>query len=491
MYHEHPIRILKYSVKNLWLLIFPLLRGIRAFTLDVDKLYNWIKGSWFDIMVLGAIIFFGLIRWYFSRITLTEDAVVHTDGVIAKVCTSIPYSKLSAVTVERSFYLIPFGAMRIYCDTSAGIFKSSDMKIMVNKAVCGEIMTKIPNINIKESINYKQKPKLIAVLLFSVFFSSSFSGAVYVAAFFFKGGDLAKDIISVSFDKITAKTSEISQFVIRNIPAAAIGIGTFFLASWLLSFIVNFLRYYGFAIKYDKNYIDIVCGTFTRRRYKITVKQINFVDLRQNLIMKICGFLTINISCAGYGSSNDQMPVAFPIKRKKNLGDGFEKFWLCSGAKNEFRPKIIDLWTYIWSPVIISACIYIAARFVPELFPRFSDLSFFALIMAEIPSVWMILVKFAAAATSGIAVYEDKIKIKYSRGFGFHTVIADKDRIVKMSITQTPMQKAVNKCTVGFYLNGEQSQRHYVKALSCDDADNIAILLGYDPIMIKNKNLFL
>lgn len=51
MYHEHPIRILKYSIKNLWLLIFPLIRGIHAITFDVGKLYHWIKGAWFDIAI--------------------------------------------------------------------------------------------------------------------------------------------------------------------------------------------------------------------------------------------------------------------------------------------------------------------------------------------------------------------------------------------------------------------------------------------------------
>ena len=77
MYHEHPIRILKYSIKNLWLLIFPLIRGIHAITFDVGKLYHWIKGAWFDIAVLAAIIIFGLIRWYFSFIRVTDSMIIH------------------------------------------------------------------------------------------------------------------------------------------------------------------------------------------------------------------------------------------------------------------------------------------------------------------------------------------------------------------------------------------------------------------------------
>ena len=33
-YSEHPLRILRYSIKNIWLLVFPLLRGINAVWTD-------------------------------------------------------------------------------------------------------------------------------------------------------------------------------------------------------------------------------------------------------------------------------------------------------------------------------------------------------------------------------------------------------------------------------------------------------------------------
>ena len=45
VYHEHPVRIIKYSAKNIWLLIFPLLRGINAIRLDRDRMYEWLRGA--------------------------------------------------------------------------------------------------------------------------------------------------------------------------------------------------------------------------------------------------------------------------------------------------------------------------------------------------------------------------------------------------------------------------------------------------------------
>ena len=65
MYHEHPLRILKYSAKNIWLLIFPFLRGLRTYHFSKDFFYTWIQGAWKDILVIGVIVLFGFIRWFF------------------------------------------------------------------------------------------------------------------------------------------------------------------------------------------------------------------------------------------------------------------------------------------------------------------------------------------------------------------------------------------------------------------------------------------
>ena len=69
IYHEHPLRILKYSLKNIWLLIFPLLRGVSVLSFNPKGIYAWIKGAWLDIAVIGIILVYGFIRWYFSQIT--------------------------------------------------------------------------------------------------------------------------------------------------------------------------------------------------------------------------------------------------------------------------------------------------------------------------------------------------------------------------------------------------------------------------------------
>ena len=150
MYHEHPLRILRYSMRNIWLLIFPLLRGLTILQMDAQRFYEWIKGAWLDIAILGLIIVFGFVRWYFSRVSISDKYITHSDGVFIKFRKTIPLESISVATAETPVYMIPFRAMKFSCDTRAGIFKATDMKLLVSTKLCRTLMSHIPDVNVRK-----------------------------------------------------------------------------------------------------------------------------------------------------------------------------------------------------------------------------------------------------------------------------------------------------------------------------------------------------
>lgn len=479
MYHEHPLRILRYSAKNIWLLIFPLLRGVRAIRLDADRLYQWFKGSWFDIAVIGLIILFGYIRWHFSGIQLDDSEIVHWEGITAKIRTAVPYKNVSSVTVERPFYLMPFKALKISCDTSAGVYQRADLQLMVTEKFCNEFLKKVPDVNENNKVNDIPDANPLSILLFSVFFSSGFSGTVYIATFFFKGGDIAHDIINVSLERITETTTKLGGKLLMGIPSVALAVGIFFISAWIVSFVINLFRYMGFTVEGDEHCLKVSCGLFNRREYRITSAHINYTDLRQNLIMKFLGAVTVNISCAGYGSEKNHLPVLLPVKKEKSIGNTLEKIGIFSGVKNDFRPKKNGWWQYIWQPVIISLLIFPTHIIIGKVFPEISELTFFLAVMSEIPAVWFIVANLTAFFTSGISIYDDKIMVRCSKGAGFHTVVAERSRLVKFEIQQTVFQKIGGKCTVCLWLGSEERSHFKVKAMRVGDVMEICRMLGY------------
>lgn len=472
LYHEHPLKILKYSAKNIWLLIFPLLRGIKAYLLDVNRLYEWFKGSWFDILIILIILLFGYIKWKFSFISVNEYTVTHRQGIILKTKTDIPIKNISSITIEHTFYLRAFKAVNFYADTRSGTSSSSnDLHLLLHQTTVNDIMKKIPAVSPQNSIKYSHKPQICLILIFSAFFSSSFSGIAYIATFFFQAGEIARDIIQTSIDIISAETS---KFIIAKIPPIIWGIIIFLLVTWGISFIVNLFRYSGFSIKHDSDIIEVKCGCFTKRRFNIFMKKINYIDIRQNIIMKLFRVMSINISCSGYGLGTKNLPVLVPLITKKTLNENLSDIVHARfSISKQYKPKKTSFWQYIWMPTITAVLILPVTSLITYFFPPFHELAVFVTIMSEIPAVWMIIIKITDLCTSGITFNNGYIQINYSKRFTFHTVITEPEKVAKFYIKQSPFQKIFKKCTVCIYFGNENYVKHTVKAIPIDDAMKI------------------
>lgn len=476
MYREHWFRILRYSLKNIWLLIFPILRGATVLSFDPQGLYAWISGAWKDVAVLGAILLFGFVKWWFTFISVTDGEIIQTSEFIIKVTKRVPVENISAVTSERMFLLRPLKAMKFRCDTRAGIFKSTDMELLVTTEVGRELMERIPKPDTADD-NFPVSTAL-DVLLFSAFFSSGLSGAVYIATFFLKGGDIAHDIVNAWLAKITETTVKISESLIMRIPRTAILTGMVFLIAWLLSFIVNILRYSKFRAVADENYINISCGITNRKEYRIRTAHINYTDLRQNLIMIMRDVVSVNISCAGYGTDSKQLPVISPIRKEDNLGKWFEEINISTKKKLDFRPKVTSIMSYIFFPLTLSAAVFLLYYFGSRYFPQLSEILYFLAIMGEIPLLWLTVVKTVSLFRSGISIDGSRIIVRCTKMTEFHTVIAENKKAVIVEKIQSPLQRIFNKkCSVRICFTAESKSGFTVKSLSVADAEKICNLL--------------
>lgn len=470
VFHEHPLRILRYSLKNIWLLIFPFLRGVSVMHFDPAGVYAWIRGAWMDIAVLGVILIYGLIRWHCSRIEITEKYLIHTEGFIVKIKRTIPFDRISSAASETPFYLVPFRAVNVRCDTRAGILNSTDLKIMVTPHAEKAIMSRIPDINKEEAYKFPN-PGMLSVLLFSVFFSSGFSGTVYIAAFFIKGGDIAYDITKIAMSRITEQAEHIYTKLLSGIPKAAAIAAAFFIAAWLLSFIMNVQRYFRFMLSADNECINVSFGLIKRRHHRLKPMHMNYIDLRQNLLMKFGHVLTVNISCPGYGYSS-HLPVLIPIIRENELRKIPWKQAANINTIPKYRPEWTSFFKYAGLPfigVILVTLLYGISDKVPHL----ADLSLFIVIMGDIPLAWLTMVKTTALLTSGISLKDDLIVIRSSKWTSFHTVIAHPENVVMVQIRQTLFQKPFNKCDVIIWLCGESSSRYKVNALTLKQGKEI------------------
>ena len=105
MRRQHLLKILSYSAKNVWLLIFPLIRGLLSIKLgDAQAFLDWLKGAWFDILTVVLIIFTGYIRWFFSYYIVKEDAIMLKNGVFIKTSRLFLYKRYPLLQKNIPFF---------------------------------------------------------------------------------------------------------------------------------------------------------------------------------------------------------------------------------------------------------------------------------------------------------------------------------------------------------------------------------------------------
>lgn len=489
MYREHPITILKYSTKSLWLLIFPLLRGLRSIHLNVSAFYHWIQGVWFDLLVLGFILLAGYLRWRFTGFSLENRELICTSGVFIRRRTVIPFRHLAVMAVEQPAYLRPLLAFRIQFNTRAGSVKSPDLKLLVRRKDYRIIKQYLRVPRLSPDALHRYLPKWWNIVLFSILFSSSLSGVIYAATFFFQSGRTLDQMLETSLTaQLGNVTAEVAQEVsgtlspyihyIDTVPPIIISIGILLIAAWLLSFLSNILRYIGFRYEQNDSYLHIRTGLFTRRRYLIRRRLIHYVDLRQNLLMKLCRVMSVTLSCAGYGYAKSELPVLIPFVNEKQLSNYVRSILpLRIPQKNQFAPPLKAILQYLWRGLLLAALEPFLIWFLIERMPSISGFLHFFLLMLEIPTVWYLLVRFTALRTTGVTLTENQLRLRYCRGFGFHTVLTDLSGIAKTQVRISPLQRINKRCDLTIYLKDERAHPHLIAGLYQADAQRLLACL--------------
>lgn len=480
MYNEHPIKILKYSKKSLWLLVFPVIRGIYAATLDVNRLYTWLKGVWFDVAALGIILLFGLIRWRLSVIGSDGRSVFSREGIFIIKNTEIRLDKLSSFVNDEPFYYRLIGAARMCCNTCSGAFRDADMIFVLRKK---DLQSLFRDMNHRDQREIKMKKvSFFRTLELSCFLSSSLSGAGYIALFLMNGRAASQDVVFESVDKIVLGGSGSWGGIVSENPSLFVIIGAILIALWLISFFTNVFRYADFSYGYDKNSAVIRCGLISKKYSELILDKVNYADMQQGFMMKLFRLCILTASCSGYGESKNRIPVIVPVCRI----DRMKKQILHKGENISVKPMFSSFIQYVWQPLlfitlVVTACA-IGFRFLQN---RMRILFLTIAVMLVLPFIRLLVCRIVSLFTNKIGIYEDLICISCNQGFRFHNVIALRKNIVKVIVRQTPFQRLSGKINVSFCFTEEKGRKYVIKGLKESEVRKLNII---DPLTEMHLN---
>lgn len=474
MKRQHKIAILKYTTGNFWLLIFPLVRGLVAENFDF---FHWIKGAYLDIIVIFFIFGFAYLRWNYTRFEVREKEFYVKSGVVFRNEFALPYAAVSCASCCRHLLLRPFKAVKISLDSDSHPLSkkrsNADITIIASETDCLQIYNKIPKQSTAIKVSYRASKK--DLVIFSLLFSSTLSGIIFLGTFFIQGSRLIGERLDEEIFSAVSSVTEAVKKIANGATSFSVAITIIIGAGWLISFAGNLLRHISFGITRCGENIDVENGYFSHWKYYVNSAKINYADLRQNLLMKVSKIMSVHVSCTGYGKNKNEIPVFVPITTRRRVMSTMEMMLPDFTQSNiSLKPKRTYIMPFIWLPLTLTAAVPIAALIAGRFFPEWTGAIKFAAAMLEILSVYLLAVKISAKLSTGIGVGRETLTVRYCRAYRFHTVIVPKCRVAYVKIRRTLFQRVSGCCDVIIYTRGERVKGHKVRGLRLDEAENFA-----------------
>lgn len=461
---QHPIAILRYSFRYLFLLSVPLLRGLR-YIRSSQGLVLWARGAWIDLCAILLLILLPFLLWRRNTYSLTDENFILRRGLFLRRETVIPRRHVSTLSVERPFFLRPLRAARIAVDTDAGNAFRADFTLTVGEQHAREILNARQKTD--EPILHRYHAHWTHIVILSLAVSNSLSGVVILATAFYQSGRLLGE---ASRQQLVGNLENAAAYI-RVIPRTAALIMLILIIGWSIAAARNLLRHLPFRVARYDSVLAIRNGALTRRDHLCTASSVHYIDRRQTILCKLFRLAIVFIHCIGYGKGRDTLSLLIPASPLKR-GDKQTMCLLPEFESQEItvRPAPRSLLRYIAYPLWCILLLYPCVRIIAPLFPLWQDLLLHLMLIAYIPLLWAATVKIIDRYTAGFGYGNGFLTMRYSERLTFHTVTVSQSEIVSCRFRQSIFQRRRNTGDLLIYTYSEGPRCHRVRNIRKADA---------------------
>ena len=466
---QHPIKLLSYTTRYFWLLIIPIVRSLYSLSLDANAFKTWLKGTWFDLIVVAAILVFAWLRLVSVTFTFDHEKIIVRRGIFVAAQDVVWYKEISTLSIKQGFLYRLVGASTVYIGTNAGIFDKADITLVMKRSDADRLYASVKGSRAK-SLNYSISTNRLKLLIFSILSSSTLLGVIVALAFIVETWQVFDREVEARI--ILDTLSEFADRLSVIVPPIAAGISIIIAGSWLISFITNVFYFWGYVLTKCSDSLYLKSGLLSRNRHIIKLDRINYIDLKQSFLARMLRISSLHCQCSGYGSTGrSELSVVMPITSSREISGAIsEVFPDYPSPRIELKPAPRSFMGFYFWPALLCVIPLAAYALINAMLPTWSSVAQTAMIIAEIPIVWLAVVKTLSVFTTGIGMSEGHIIMRYSKRYTFHTVIAPKDRITKVVLRQSAMQHISGNCTAIIYTSSDSKTRHHIYGLKLDRA---------------------
>lgn len=480
-HRQHPVKILDYTSKNLWLLLIPLTKHLIA---SHFNLVEWVRINWVDILSITGIFALAAVRWVFVSFNIESDGIVANTGFLGMVRTKVYYSQLTTVTFCQTWYGRPFRAHTMYMETNAKTVTREDVRLVLSKKNAEKLYGYVSVISAGK-IKATYSPRRLHLVVFSMLFSSALTGMILYGTFMFElnklvGTEMERSMLQKVNGEITKIDSQMLNLT-KTVPRIILVIAGVVIGGRLISFIVTLARHWSFTVSRTEKQLLIKSGMLVRRRHIINRDRVNFYDITQTLTMMIFKICSVTLDCTGYGKSRREISVLVPITTYDNVN---ASLGLLVPELPRAEPEIImgkadDVRRFVTLPALFCIIPTAAIQLLDKYFPNHNTDINALIAILTVPMIWLVIVRTAAAFNTSVGFDERGCVLNYCRGFRFHKVLLPKENISMIRITRNPFQLLNDTCNLFVYTIGEKSKPHVINFICYSKLREICKREGY------------
>ena len=479
LHRQHPIKIINYTSKNLWLLLIPVAKYLIAARFDFE---SWIKTNWLDILAIVGIFAFALLRWIFVYFETEDDGIVAHSGLFGALTTKVYYNEITTFSCCQSYFQRLINACTMYIETNAKAVSDIDMKLVLSKRSVDKIFGTVTK-QCEEKPRMTVKAKKKHLLVFSLLFSSTLYGVVIFATFMFGlyqlvGNEVERELIQRVNGEITRMNTTLFRFT-SQIPKIILIIMGIVVGGWLLSFLANLMRHWQFTATRCGSQILIDSGVLSKRKHVINRSKINYLDYEKSLMMKLFRICSVTVYCTGYGIKHREISALIPITTTKEVRKSLKILVPdVPHSEIEIQTKAGDIPRFIFIPVLLSFLPPILGQLAKFFVNQWHDEITIITVIALVPFAWKIIVSVAAAFNTSVGIKNGYCTLRYCRFFRFHKIIMPQKNISKALISQSWIQKISKRCNLYVYTNSQNTRVHVVPNLPLDKTRELCLREG-------------
>ena len=469
-HRQHPIKILGYTSRTLWLLVIPIAKNLVTSHFDIQ---GWLRTYWLDLFTILAIISLAVFRWLFVYYEIGEGSITAHTGPFGLFCTTIFFSEISAMRVEQGIVYRSVQAGALYLETQARSLSKFEIKLVISQKSIEEIF-KLASSRSEGSPMFTVKPKNSLVLIYSLMFSSVLSGLVIFGTLLWQGWRIAgtklRDVpgqVESGLHKVDESTLKLSE----SVPELILLLGGTFIAAWLISFVSNLLNNWNFeASRRGDTQLLIRSGKYTRNRCILNREQINYYDIRQSLLMKLSGISSVHMQCSGFGRRKRHPAALIPMTKNSEMAASMKLLEPDLGTqRTQVRPGKRSLWSFIGLPALICPLPFAAGTAAKQLIENTDNEINFFIVVLTVPLVWLTAVRGVASRCTSFGMTGDTCTLCYCPSYRYHKVIIPMGNVSSVQIRQNPIERYYGSCTVAVYSDHEIRKAHKVSHLPYRD----------------------